>query len=249
MTVWVDDSRRMDNPHKTMIALKRFFKNPFLDPAISLTELQAFSGDHLAKVAAANTAGQFDAMLTDTGAAYTDYFGELANVSLRNALRQAATQEMELRWRELVKWVTSRGEARIIDRAGGPSAVYTEFFPAGKGEYHQATVITAQTLATRLKASAAEHALLLGADFKTSADGFADNYLQARELQANRKGEAADARGDRDADKLALQTQLFKNLLELALLEMDPEKCALYFSQHLLEDPDSAPEPEPEPGP
>ena len=228
-----------------MIALKRFFNNPFLDRDISLTELQAFSEDHLAKLSAANGGAQFDAMLTDTGAAHAAYFGELGNVSLRNALRNAATQEMELRWKELVKWVTTKGGARIIDKAGKPSAVYTEFFPLDLSEYHNATTITAQTLATRLKASAISHTVLLGADFTAAADGFADSYLTARELQTDRKGEAADARGDRDADKAALQTRLFDNLLTLAALEKDPEKCPLYFSQHLLGDPDNSPEPAP----
>ena len=51
--------------HKNM-QLKRFFQNPFLSPRISLTELQAFSEDHLGKLSAANGAGQFDAMRTKT---------------------------------------------------------------------------------------------------------------------------------------------------------------------------------------
>ncbi len=226
--------------------LKRFFQNPLFSRQISHTELQAFSEDHLGKLAAANTAGQFDAMLTDTGAAYEAYFGELASVSLRTALRQAATEEMQTRWKELVKWITSKGQSRIIDKAGEPSAVFIEFFPGGLSEYHSATTITAQTLATRLKTSATTHTSLLGADFTATATALVESYLKARELQTDRKGQASDARSERDADKLALQTRLFKNLLTLAALEMDPEKCSLYFSQHLLEDPESTPEPEPE---
>lgn len=218
--------------------LNRFFTNPFLTKEISLTELQGFTEDHLAKVAAANSSGQFDAMLTDTGAAYANFFGEMSNVSLRSALRKAATEQMELRWKALVKWVTTKGEARVIDKAGKPSAVYTEFFPSGLTEYHSATTLTAQTLAMRLRTSATTHSDLLGADFAMGAESFTKDYLDARNLQTDRKGETTDARGSRDEDKAVLQTQLFKNLLELAVREMNPEKCSLYFSQHLLEDPD-----------
>ena len=138
-----------------MIDLKRYFRNPFADKEISTTELQKFAEDHLAKLAAANEGGSYDARITDTTAAYEGYFGELTNVSLRVAVQKAATQTMKERWTEFVKWMTGKGEARVKDRADKPSAVYTEFFPTGLTEYHSANVADGQTLARRVKASAA----------------------------------------------------------------------------------------------
>ncbi|WP_353567806.1 hypothetical protein [Haloferula sargassicola] len=229
-----------------MIDLNRFFNNPFTDRAISNTELQKFAEDHLAKLAAANDEGIWDALLTDGSAAYEAYFGGLTDASLRMALQKAATQTMNSRWAEFVKWMTTRGEARVKDRAEKPSAVYTEFFPLGLSEYHSATVPQGQTLVNRAKASAATHAALLGADFKAKVDELADGYLSAREVQMERKGGRADGRGDRDAAKAALQDRLFVNLLTLAMATKDPAKCAIFFDQSLLENPTAAGEPEPD---
>lgn len=230
-----------------MIALNRFFKNPFLDPAISHPELQGFSEDHLAKLDAANEGGIYDAILVDTSAAHSGYFGELTNVSLRAALQKAATQTMALRWQEFVKWMISKGEARIKDRAEKPSAVYTEFFPAGLTEFHGVTNADGQTLANRIKLSAATHADLLGADFQTKVDALVDGYETARRAQMAQKGGSADTRGNRDDAKLLLQNRLFDNLLFFAGAQKDPDKCTLYFNQALLEDLAAAPAPAPLP--
>ena len=230
-----------------MIDLKRFFQNPFTDKEISQTELQKFAEDHLAKLAAANEGGTYAARLTDTTVVYESYFGELTNVSLRVAVQKAATQTMKERWAEFVKWMTGKGEARVKDRADKPSAVYTEFFPTGLTEYHSANVADGQTLARRVKASAVTHAALLGADFKTTVDGLVDGYLAARETQMERKGAKTEGRGSRDVTKAELQEQLFDNLLFLAGVTKDPEKCVLFFDQSLLEDLTAADEPEPAP--
>lgn len=231
------------HPSTTMISLSRFFKNPFLDPSISHAELQAFAEDHLAKMTAANEGGIYDGLVTDTGTAYENHFGELTSVSLRAALQKAATQTMRLRWEELVKWMTTKGEARVKDRADKPSAVYTEFFPGGMGEYHQSTVADGQTLARRIKESAATNAALLGADFQTKVAALAEGYLSARSAQLEKKGSRTDTGGSRDEAKAALQDQLFENLLVIAGRVKDPEKCALYFDQSLLEDAQAAAQP------
>ncbi len=230
--------------------LNRYFTNPFLSPRISNEELQVFTEDNLVKMEAADgSPHDLASLITDTGAAYTAYFGELTNVSLRNAVKKAATQEMYVRWDALVKWITTSGEARVIDKAGKPSMTYTEFFPGGLSEFHNATVGGAQTLAARLQTTVDAHSETMLEDFTTTATGLIDSYEAARQLQMEYKGAEADTRGNRDEKKAVLQTQLFKNLLSLALLEMDPGRASLYFSQHLLEDPDYSPDEEPEPEP
>lgn len=230
-----------------MINLMRFFDNPFTDKNISNSELQNFAEDHLAKVTAANPGGAHDALLADTSAAYIGYFGEVANASLRMALQKAATQTMNHRWAEFVKWMTGKGEARIKDRTEKPSAVYSEFFPAGPSEYHNMTKAEGRVLAERVKTSAATHAALLGADFKAKVDELADGYIAAREAQLERKGDHTGTRSNRDEAKAALQVRLFDNLLLFAAATKDPEKCAFYFNQSLLENAVSKPAAVPEP--
>lgn len=240
-----DANKNHPNKPNIMIDLKRFFINPFKAREISRSELQAFSEDHLARLSGANGDGAYNAMLADTGAAHTGYFGELANVSLKLALQKAATQTMHARWAEFVKYMTGRGEARIEDRAEKPSAIHTEFYPAGLTEYHSANVADGQTLASRVKASAATHAAVLGADFKTQVDALVDGYLSAREAQMEQKGGHVDQRDNRDDAMATLQDRLFMNLLFLAGETKDPDKCAFFFNQSLLEDFASAPAPPP----
>ncbi len=177
------------------------------------------------------------ALIADHGAAHIAYFGELTNVSLGNAVRKAATREMNIRWKAFVDWLVGAGEAGIIYKGGKPSAMYTQFFPEGKSEYHEATVAEAQVLAARVKALVAAHSGTLDVDFVATANGLITSYETAREAQMDRKGEATDTRGNRDERKAVLQTRLFQNLLSIALLEMDPERTSLYFTQSLLEDP------------
>jgi hypothetical protein len=230
-----------------MLDLKRFFTNPFKHRDISRSELQAFSEDHIARLSAANAGGVYNALLTDTTAAHTGYFGELTQVSLREATKKAATQTMNARWEEFVKYMTGKGEARIKDRAEKPSAIYTEFYPSGLTEYHAANVADGQTLANRVKASAATHAAALGADFKTKVDALVDGYLSARTAQVEQKGGHADTRSTRDDAMEVLQDKLFTNLLFLAGELKDAEKCAFFFNQALLENATAAPAPAPVP--
>ena len=107
----------------------------------------------------------------------------------------------------------------------------------------------AQVLAARVKALVAAHSGTLDVDFVATANGLITSYETAREAQESiAKGEATDTRGNRDERKAVLQTRAFQNLLSIALLEMDPERASLYFTQSLLEDPNRSGEDD-EPGP
>ena len=110
-----------------MIDLRRFFINPFGDRQISDDELRTFTEDHLGRLSAANTGGEFDSRLTNTTAAFNAFFGQVASEELKVALQKAATQTMNVRWSAFVAYMTTRGAARVVDRAGKPSALYTHF--------------------------------------------------------------------------------------------------------------------------
>jgi hypothetical protein len=232
-----------------MISLNRYFTNPFLTKEISKSELKVFAEDHLAKVTAANKDGGYDELLTTTNVAYTNYYGQLSDGLLSQALQKAATHTMTQRWEELVKWITTKGEARVKDRADKPSALYIEFFPHGLSEFHNATVADGSTIAERFLQSTEKHNVLLGEDFVTKAGEMVESYLDARRLQMEGKGDKTLARktgGDLKAD---LQNCLFDNLLALAKKCKDPEQCSLFFDQSLLEDRSEPTAPTPPPTP
>jgi len=71
------------------------------------------------------------------------------------------------------------------------------------------------------------------------------DYESAHVPQMEQKGAATGTRGNRDEMKAVLRKQLFKNLLTIAVLEMDPDRATLYFSQNLLEDPEAPKAPTP----
>ena len=231
-----------------MMDLKRFFRNPFDDPQISDDELRAFAEDHLGRLSAANTGGEFNARITDTTAAFTAFFGQVTNNEVKVAVQKAATQEMNARWTAFVAYMTNRGEARVADRAGNPSALYTEFFPRGLSEYHQAKVIDQQSLADRVKQLATTNATTLGTDFVTTVSDLVDAYNTARAAQVTSKGQTVDAGADRRTLRAAMEVQLFDNVLELAQKHKgDPDAATSYFDQSLLENPQATTPVEPQP--
>ena len=229
-----------------MIDLKRFFINPFGDRQISDDELRTFTEDHLGRLSAANTGSEFDARLTNTTAAFNAFFGQVASEELKVALQKAATQTMNVRWSAFVAYTTSRGAARVVDRAGKPSALYTQFFPRGLDEYHQVTVADSQSLAERVKQLATTNAVTLGQDFVDAVTLLVNDYDTARGAQVTAKGTTVDAGTDRRADRDAMEVQLFDNLLALAQKHKgNPAAAASYFNQSLLEEAQPTPTPVP----
>ncbi len=231
-----------------MIDLSRFFRNPFDDRQISDDELRTFTEDHLGRTAAANTGGVFDSLLTNTTAAFNNFFGQVASGELKLVLQMAATEAMNTRWSLFVAYMTNRGEARVEDRAGKPSALYTEFFPRGLNEYHQTKVADSQTLAERVKQLATTNVATLGQDFVDTVTLLVNDYDTARAAQVTSKGQTVDAGTDRRALRDALELQLFDNLLTFAQKHKgDPAAVTNYFNQSLLENPQPAPPPTPQP--
>ena len=229
-----------------MIDLKRFFTNPFGDRQISDDELRTFTEDHLGRLSAANTGGEFDSRLTNTTAAFNAFFGEVTDEELKVALQKSATQTMNARWSAFLAYMINRGEARVVDRTGRPSALYTQFFPRGLNEYHQATVADRQSLAERVKQLATTNAVTLGQDFVDAVTLLVDDFDTARGAQVTSKGATVDAGTDRRAVRDAMDVQLFDNLLALAQKHKgNPDAATSYFNQSLLEEPQATPPPAP----
>lgn len=232
-----------------MLSLDRFFKNPFDDDDISETELKAFTEDHLGRLTAANHSGEFDGRITDTTAAYTAFFGDVTGDKLQSALQKAATQTMNTRWSDFVAYMTDRGQARVADRAGKKSPLYTQFFPLGLSEIHDVTVANRGTLADRIKQLAVANVAELGQDFADTVSSHVDGFTNARSAQVTAKGENVDAGSERRGSSGELRLQLFDNLLGIAQKHKgDPSAAANYFNQSLLENaqtssPPAAPPP------
>jgi hypothetical protein len=234
-----------------MIALNRFFINPFDDVNISDDELRTFAEDHLGRLSAANSGGEFTQRLTDTTAKFNAFFGNVSSEELKVALQKAATQTMNTRWTAFVSYMTIKGEARIVDRAGNPSALYTQFFPRGLTEFHTVKVADALSLADRTNDLATANVATLGQDFADLVTQLVTDYSTARSAQVTLKGETVDAGADRRAGHDALTLQLFDNLLFLAQRHKgDPAAANGYFNQSLLEDAQpTTPVPPAPPGP
>ncbi len=232
-----------------MIDLNRFFRNPFDDVEISDDELRSFSEDHLGRLSAANTGGVFTSRLTDTTAVFNAFFGVVTNEELKLALQIAATQAMNTRWDAFVAYMTVKGHARVVDRAGNPSALYTQFFPRGLTEFHKVSVADSLSLANRTKQLATDNVATLGQDFADLVTQLVTDYSTARGAQVTLKGEKVDAGADRRVARAALTLQLFDNLLFLAQSNKGDPVAGNYFNQSLLEDAQTTPVEPPPPAP
>ena len=118
------------------------------------------------------------------------------------------------------------------------SAAYTEFFPLGLNYSNKARLGQVPALLDRLITAADKHKTTLGPELLAEFTALKATYNGARDGQVEAKGDLAQARADLATTRTALELQLGKNILTIALHHLGhPERAADYFNQSLLEDP------------
>jgi hypothetical protein len=90
----------------------------------------------------------------------------------------------------------------------------------------------------------------LGAPVVVSAQTLKNNWMTIYAASEEKSGEKTTTEAGKRTARLALQLELYFNLIELMkMFPRQPEKLALYMTQSLLEDHPAAPEEPTPPGP
>ncbi len=217
--------------------LERFFEIQFDDPNINRQQLRKFTEDHLKRLAQNNTKNLYDLLLSETQEAYETYFGFLNDTDVSNALQQSRTKSME-NVRSQFSALLSRRKGLITNSYTEDSPEYQEFFPHGLTEYSTASLESIETLMNRIINAATAHATDLGGNLALEFSKIKDSFLVARGEQLAQKGAASKASESTDESRNALEIQLTKNLLSIALNNIGkPDAAGLYFDKSIISRP------------
>ncbi len=225
--------------------LKTFFTNHYDTDRISDNRLRKFTEDHLQRTA---ELGTYPNLVTETQAVYTGYFGAITDEATKTAIREGQTKAVEAAVKA-IKNAVSQQEGLIRAKYGKDSPEYQEFLPQGVSEYADATLANIETLVVRFANAAEAHkAELTG--LNTQFNQLHTAFTTARNAQLGTKGEVAAGKATTATSRDAVEIQLMKNLLAIALDHIgDPQGGLAYFDQSILESPGTEDKPEPPPTP
>jgi hypothetical protein len=232
-----------------MIRFDRFFRNPFDDDGISLDELSAYTTDNLGRMIANNPGAFLNARITATTVAFTALETCVDDDQAKLGLRKARVM-LKDQYR-----TTLPGHLEYIEAAiratykGAADAPVLECFPQGRTIFakctddhlnnHLSTLVTQLTALTVPNGPMPNSAL-------GDAGGLQSTWLALYGASESSSANKTATEEGKRTTRTALQLELFRNLLFLALtFPKEPEKAALYMRQSLLEDhPSEEEEPE-----
>jgi len=217
-----------------MIGLDTYFKNQFDSEYISDKKMRRFTESHLGLLAANNSDGCYTRLLTDTTGVYNAYYGSMVDDAVKLSIQESLTRskdEVHDRFRQAV----SQHEGTIRGKWGIDSSIYEQFFPHGVREYTRSTMSDVKMLMDRFVTAAREHADELGKEFVRLFEDLRDEFVEIRQAQVEKMGEVSESRADTADTRDALEAQLMKNVLVIALDNIGhPERVSKFFDESLL---------------
>ncbi len=221
-----------------MINIRRFFENHLANREISAEEFRQFCEDHIGKLKALpSLPADLTALLAPTETAFDAFDGKLSARTTLQATQSGGTitQDEAL---QLFRTTVRQREGRVRDKFAKGSAAHTGFYPQGLQEYNKARLGQVPGLLERLIAAADKYKTQLGPELLAEFTALKTAFSTARAGQVEAKGDLAQARANLATTRTALELQLGKNILTIALHHLGhPERAADYFNQSLLEDP------------
>lgn len=205
---------------------------------VTLPRLQKFSVDVIERLAADNPGQVFNDLVADLTAHHTALFGAMTGVDQGISQRRTAAQQM---WGALadVQHQLAEDEALIEYKAVKTPALHQAFFPNGRSEYTNATLLTAELLLARVANATATHAKTLGADFDPALyAGFLKNFLAGRADTGAGDQRSAQSRAEAEHHRQDLTLRLTDAVkLVAAHWLRDEPRAAAYFRVGLLSAP------------
>jgi hypothetical protein len=227
---------------------RNYIANPFDAPGISLLELLNFTTDHLQRMTAANPT-LFAARIAATNTALAAVGNTATDDATKLALRKARKLAKENFLAALPK---SAGKIALTVEAkfGEGSPEFVECFPQGRTAYSKTADDQIATLLQTLLNGLSNHQAALGTQVLTDAGALLSGWMAVYTPSETASGAKSTTQAAKNSARAALQLELFKNLLTIALnFAGHPEQLDVYMQQSLLEDHPAAASPTPAPVP
>lgn len=217
-----------------MVNLLTFFKEHFDTERISDDNMKKFSEDHLNRLIANNTNGQYDVLIANLQPLYNTFKNSIATESFEYAKQQASTVTTDKIMADFKKMVSQK-EGIIRGNWGVESAEYQLFFPQGLTEYHTSNKANIEELMDRLVMACQAYSQDLGTIFVNTFVTLRDDYVAARANQLQQIGKVTSNKSGTEGARKALAKQLNVNVLTLALEFLgQPERGIDFFDQSII---------------
>lgn len=217
-----------------MMDLHKYLTNPFNDPNISMDELVAFSTEHLARLIANNPAAVYAARIAATTTALNGVSGAFTDDKTKLALRKSKKQAKDA-FRMALPAAIGKIYGAVQAQFGDAGVQMTECFPSGRSVFSGCTDgALAGELQTVIN-GVTDYQTQLGAPVVTAATALLTGWNAVFQTSETSTGNKATTQGAKHLARAALQLELFKNLLTLALNFPDqPDQLDVYMQQNLL---------------
>ncbi len=214
---------------------ERLTRDLFTSDQYSRNELNLFTSDFISrykKTANPVLPAAEMSLLESTYQKFKDGLGEL---STKGAFQKGGTVSKQDAYDDVLDFIrTKEGIIKGTFKKG--SAAYTEFYPMGLSQYHNASVEGMKVLLVSYAAAANKYKAELGATFITELTDLQLAYTTARDEQVDKKGDKASAQTLLRESRKELTMALTKCLLLIAANTVSNEEAFMgYFNFGLLE--------------
>jgi hypothetical protein len=218
-----------------MYDMHKVLTNPFDDPGISVNGLLAFTSDHLGKMTSNNPGGFLAARITATntavGGVNTAFASDLGKLGERKTSKQAKDA-----FRATLPAAIGKIYVTLQNKYGEKAAQLKEFFPNGRTGFSRATDDQVGNNLQTLIAELTLHQTDVGAQTVTDATALLTGWNAVYTPSESSSGAKTTAMAAKNNARAALQLELFKNLLTIALqYPRQPDMLDVYMQQSLLE--------------
>ena len=223
-----------------MIDLIKFCVSPFEDIKTSLNRLIDYAGTHLQRMVTNNPGALLNQRITATNTSLTALEGTMSGNEAKLALRMARVQAKDA-FRAALPVNLARIHGAVVAAFGPDSTQLTECFPQGRTPFFTCPDDQLNDKLQGLLTCLTPLAAPVGQLHVDNVGGLLSTWislLAGVETAAANKNNSESARR---AARVALQAELFKNLLTISLaFPNDEATIAMYCPQHLLENAPAA---------
>lgn len=217
-----------------MLNIRSLFKNHFSTARISDDNLRKFANDHVARITANNTNGQYAQILQATTQLAAAYDVLIKQEDSTFATQQGNTLKTDQITEQFKKAVSQR-EGTVRGEFGVNSPEYQEFFPNGVTEYSTATRGNIETLLQRITDKSQKYANILGNNLYNIFSALQAQYQVARNEQLVVIGNVDMIKSQVTAAREALEKQMMINILTLAVEFLgNPDRADDFFDQSII---------------
>ena len=220
-----------------MIDLFKFFINPFDDKAISLNHLIDYGGTHLQRMVTNNPGALLNTRITATSNALAGLDNTMADNDTKLALRMARVHAKEA-FRDALSGNLERIHGAVIAAFGSNATETIECFPQGRTPFLICPDDQLDDKLQSLQACLTPFSAQVGAVHVNNLGGLISTWIALLAAVESASANKNSSESARRAARVALQLELFKNVLALVTaFPNDIAKATLYCPQHLLENP------------